>query len=705
MFAKSALDKLKLSGHSRLSVVRQTEAAECGLASLTMIAAYYGYDKDLISMRRQFSVSTHGLNLKQLMEMARTIGLSCRALTLELSELKELQLPCVLHWDMNHFIVLAKVGRSSITVHDPAAGKRKIALADVGKHFTGIAMELSPTSEFKQIKEKKKLTISQFWSSITGIKRNLVQVLCLSIFLQGFIIIAPFYMQTVVDDVILRSDSNLLLVLTLGFVLMMLIRISTSWIRQIVILRLSSQLNIQMAANLFRHLIFLPLDYFEKRHIGDVVSRFGSLQAIRSMLTSGLVSAFIDGLMAVITLTAMFVYSPKLALVVLLVVAIYGAIRALLYRPLRNLTEESINAGAKHDSVFMESIRGIQTIKLFQKEGDRQNLWQNRLADSMNADIRIAKWNITYGNINSVLFGLENFLVIYLAAMAVMENTMSLGMLYAFLTYKNQFVDRMDGIINQFINFKMLGLHLERLADIAYSEKERGNQLLMQDKSEIKGDISVKNLSFSYGEMDQPVFSNVSLDIKSGETVAITGSSGCGKSTLIKCLMGLFTPSAGEILIDGTPLHQLPGYRQQIAAVMQEDQLFAGSIAENIACFDAETDIARVQESAFLAAVHDEIMNLPMQYNTLVGDMGSSLSGGQKQRIILARALYRKPRILFMDEATSHLDINNEEKVNTNIKGLNITRVIVAHRPETIASADRKIDFIALCKKSAETNT
>ncbi len=689
----SALEKLNLSSRSKVSVVRQTEAAECGLASLTMIAGYYGYDKDLISMRRQFSVSTHGLNLKQLMGMARNLGLSCRALSLEMNEISHLQLPCILHWDMNHFVVLTKVGRSCITINDPASGKRKIAFSDASKHFTGVAMELSPTSDFKRLEEKNKLRISQFWSRLTGIKRSLIQVVILSLFLQVFIIIAPFYMQTVVDDVIIRSDGDLLLVLTLGFILMMFIKVFTNWIRQVLILRMSSQLNIQMASNLFRHLIFLPLDYFEKRHIGDVVSRFSSLQSIRAMLTNGLVSAVIDGVMATMTLIAMLVYSPNLAAVVILVVIIYAAIRAAIYRPIRNLTEESINAGAKHDSVFMESIRGIQTIKLYQKEGDRQNIWLNRLADSMNADIRISKWEITYGNINAILFGLESFVVIYLAAMAVMDNIMSLGMLYAFLTYKNQFITRMDAIINQVINYKMLGLHLDRISDIAFSNKESQDHRHVADLKEVKGNITVRGLSFSYGDMDNNVFSDIDLEINSGETIAITGSSGCGKTTFIKCLMGLFNPKHGEILIDGKPIDQVSNYRSMIAAVMQEDQLFAGSISENISCFDSEFDMEQIIKSAKLASVHNEIMTLPMQYNTLVGDMGSSLSGGQKQRIILARALYRNPKILFMDEATSHLDIYNESKVNSNIKSLNITRVIVAHRPETISSADREFNF------------
>ncbi len=695
--AAKASQLLRFGGGRRLPMIHQSEAAECGIACLAMIAGFHGYETDLSRLRQRFSVSQHGVNLKQLMDMAAGLHLASRALQLELDELPQLQTPSILHWDMNHFVVLRKCTRQKVIIHDPGLGERSLSWSEVGKHFTGVALELSPTEQFKPEKARQRLRLRQFWHRIVGLKRSLLIILLLSSLLQVFAIAAPFYMQTVVDDVLLRHDENLLLVLALGFGLLMLIRVGTEALREFSILHLSTRLNIQMAANLFRHLVRLPMDYFQKRHMGDVVSRFGSLQKIRELLTTGLVSALVDGIMALITLVVMLIYSVQLALVVMGFVVLYGLVRWLLYRPLRRLSEESIVNHARQDSNFMETVRAMQTIKLFQRENDRQNLWQNRYAEAMNADIRVEKLRIGYGVINGLLFGLENIIVVYLAARAVMGDVFSVGMLFAFMSYKQRFVDSMDGLIEQLIEMRMIGLHLERLADITFTPAEKVDDFLPpmpgQSSSPVAGALSVRSLSYRYSEADPPVLSHIDMDVAPGEAVAIVGPSGCGKTTLLKCLMGLLEPSDGEIRVDGKPVQQVAGYRACVAAVMQDEQLLSGSIADNIACFDPQPDLSRMQEAAHLSAIHEDIMQLPMQYNTLVGDMGTSLSGGQKQRVVLARALYRQPRILFMDEATSHLDADNERRVNDNIRDLNITRVIVAHRQETIRSADRVIEL------------
>lgn len=686
---------LNFSGTRRLPVIHQTESAECGLACLAMIASFHGYETDLAHLRQRIQISSHGTNLKNLIDMAARLHLASRALKLDSDSVGGLQLPCILHWDLNHFVVLKSVKRNKAIIHDPANGERTLTKEEFDKHFTGIALELTPTNKFEIADTRKRLGLQHFWSRISGLKRSLLQILALSLLLQVFAVISPYYMQTVVDDVILRNDDNLLIVLALGFGLLLLIETGTHVLRQWVMLYLSSRLNIQMAANLFRHLIRLPMSYFSTRHMGDVVSRFGSLQNVRELLTTSLVAAVVDGIMAIITLTVMFFYSVKLTLLVLIVVLLYAALRFALYHPLRLLTEEQIIAQAKHDTHFMESVRAIQTIKLFQRENDRQSQWQNRLADTINQGIRITRWNIGYDTINRLLFGFENLLVIYFAATAVMGNIFSVGMLYAFLSYKNRFVGSMDTLIATWIELKMLGLHLDRLSDIVFSETEEQDELLQTQSptQPLAGKIEVRNLSFQYGETEGPSFQNLNFIIEPGETVAITGPSGCGKTTLLKCLMGLLQPTEGEILIDGRPIKQVLDYRRQIAGVMQDDQLLAGSIADNIACFDQQIDFERIAICAQLACIHDEIMRMPMQYNTLVGDMGNSLSGGQKQRIVLARALYRMPRILFMDEATSHLDVANESLVNNHIKALAITRVLVAHRPETVESAGRRIEL------------
>ncbi|KDC52739.1 MULTISPECIES: peptidase domain-containing ABC transporter [Pseudoalteromonas] len=685
---------LKFSGTKRLPVILQTEAAECGLASIAMVAAYYGYKTDLTSLRQEHEISLKGANLEELMQIADKLKLSSRALRLDLEHLSQLKTPCILHWDMNHFVVLKKITKKSIEIHDPGLGERKYTMEEFSKHFTGVALELSPTEEFKSEDSRVNLKLSDFWSKVTGLKSTLGKVFVLSLLLQAFAIASPYYMQLVVDEVILSYDQNLLTILAIGFGLLMAIEMVTGAVRSILLLHFGNLMSIQLGANLFHHLIRLPLQYFEKRHIGDVVSRFGSLQQVKELLTKGVIEAVIDGVMAIATLIMIFLYSPKLSVIVLIAIAIYAVFRIAMYRPLRQMSEEVIVNQAKEQSNFMETVRGIQTIKLFGREVQRQSVWHNKYADSLNSGIRVGHLNIGYEAFNKVIFGLENVLVIYFAAMLVMEGDLTVGMLFAFMAYKLQFVDKISSLIEKIIEFKMLSLHFNRLADISLTEKEQNIQGRMSGKK-ISGNIELKNISYRYSKKEAPIFNKLNLSIKAGESVAIIGPSGCGKTTLAKLMLGLFEPDEGRVEVDGIDIRQfgLGQYRTQIAAVMQDDQLLSGSIADNISFFDPELNMQQVQWAAEIAAIDKDILQMTMGYNTLVGDMGAALSGGQIQRLLLARALYRKPKILFMDEATSNLDTKLEFSVNEAVKTLDVTRIIIAHRPETIASADIVIEL------------
>lgn len=329
-----------------MKLIYQSEAAECGLACVAMVANDHGHQLDLTTLRNRYSVSLKGANLQQLMQLAGQLGMAPRALKLDLTDLKNLRLPCILHWDMNHFVVLKKVSSKSITILDPAMGERVVVLADVDKSFTGVALELSPTTEFQKIDERVKLGLTAFWSKVQGLVPSLVKLFILSLLLQLFVLAAPYYTQLVVDEVLVSHDTPLLVVLALGFGLLMLVQTLTQTLRGWVVLHLGSVMCLQMATNLFRHLLHLPLSFFEKRHMGDIVSRFGSLNAVRELLTTSLVEGVIDGMMAITVLVMMYLYSPQLSMVVLAAVAIYAFIRAMLYRPLRQLTEASIVASA-----------------------------------------------------------------------------------------------------------------------------------------------------------------------------------------------------------------------------------------------------------------------------------------------------------------------------------------------------------------------
>ncbi len=695
---KNPVELLQFSyGAKRLPIILQSELAECGSACLAMVASYHGHKMSIEAIRQYLPSSLKGLSLKEIMQAATKLHLMPRALRLDLDQLCHLKCPAILHWNLDHFVVLESVNGNKVTIHDPGQGKRVLSLQEVSDNFTGVALELTPTNEFEQKSDIKKVKITELLRSVTGLKRALFQILLLSLVLQVFVLVSPFFMQITVDHVIAASDEHLLLALALGFGLLALIQMAATALRSWMILYLNSTLDVQLLANTLRHLLKLPLDYFEKRHLGDIISRFGSLRSVIALFTQGLIASIVDGIMAIATLVMMFVYSPKLAFIVLVAVLIYTVVKIVTFRLNEQYKQESIVLSAKESTNFMETVRAVQTIKLFSKESQRESMWLNQYAASLNAGIKLGKLDVILAAINQTVFPIAGVLIVWVGAQEIMASVFSIGMLYAFFSYQTQFTGKVSALIDILVEFKLAGVDLERVSDIVHAEIEQNQTDLLDTNIELKGEIEVKNLSFRYAENEPYVFQNLNFTIASGETIVIVGASGCGKSTLLKVLLGLFPPTSGEVLYDKTNITQIntASLRGQIAAVMQEDCLVAGSIAENIAFSDPQMDLQRVQTVAQMAAIHNEISKMPMAYNSLVGDMGTTLSGGQKQRIFLARALYVDPKILFLDEASSHLDTHTENIINASIKEMPITRIIIAHRKETIALADRVIDLSA----------
>ena len=673
------------------TVILQSEPAECGLACLAMLAATHGRVLPLRELRRRFPLSLKGASLPRILQIAAQLGLAGRALRLELDELTQLRTPCVLHWDLNHFVVLERVRRGKVTIVDPASGRRTLSLPEVSRHFTGVALELAPTSDFTPEQQPMTVPLRQLTGRISGLWRALGLVLLFSLALQVFVLLAPFFMQWVVDQVLVAADRDLLVVLGLAFLLSTLLQVGIGIVRGWAVVRISAEMGLQWMSGVFGHLLRLPMDYFGKRHLGDVVSRFGSVQTIQRTITTGFVEALVDGLLALATLAMMLLYSWKLALVTLAAVLLYLGIRAIAFRPLHEGTEQQIVASARQQSHLFESIRGMQSVKVARSESFRQSAYFNLMGDTVNREVRLSRMGIGFSAASQLVFGVERVVVIWIGALLALESVFSVGMLIAYLAYKDQFAQRVATLIDRCVEFRMLRLHGERLADIVLAEPEPPS---VDDVAPVLADdaaLDVDGLGFRYADGEPMVVEACGFRIAAGESVAIVGASGCGKTTLAKLLLGLLHPSAGSIRFGGQDLRRIgPGaYRQHVAAVMQDDHLFAGSIADNIAFGDEAPDHARMEEAARLAAVHDEIVAMPMGYLSLIGDMGTTLSGGQKQRVILARALYRQPRLLVLDEATSHLDVAREQQVNTAVRALRITRIIIAHRPETIASADR----------------
>lgn len=682
---------LAFSGGRKTPLILQTEAAECGLACLAMVAGYYGYRTDLATLRGKYSISSKGSTLSMLIKIAGQLNLNSRPLRLEMWALDRLRLPAVLHWDLNHFVVLTEVRRNSAVILDPALGRRTYTFDELSRHFTGVALELQPSEQFQPEVEQKQITIRQLVGRLPGLGQTLAQLFMLAAVLELFAILSPFFMQLVLDQAVIAGDRDLITVLGAGFLFLALIRVGVSALRTWVTLYMGTTLNLHMLSRLFSHLLRLPMVYFDRRHLGDIVSRFESLNTIRRTMTTTFLEVILDGMMAVITAVMMYIYSWQLSLIVFAATALYGALRTIRYRPLREATEDQIVCAARQQTNFLETLRGMQSVKLFNRQEQRAVVYQNLAVDTFNAGIRIQKLRMIFTALNGMLFGVENIAVIWLGATLLLERGFSVGMLFAFISYKSQFSSRMSNLIDNVIDFKMLDLHRGRVADIALTEQEPELTGSGFNHHQVRPEIEVRNLSVRYSDTEPYVLQNVNLRIREGESVAIVGPSGCGKTTLLRAMMGILPATEGEILIGGVSLARLgtANYRNLIGAVMQEDRLFAGSLADNITFFDQEPDMTRVEACARLAAIHDDILAMPMGYQTLIGDMGTVLSGGQKQRVMLARALYKQPKILLLDEATSHLDVAREKQVSEAVRHLKLTRVIVAHRPETIASADR----------------
>ncbi|ENX5029240.1 peptidase domain-containing ABC transporter [Escherichia coli] len=690
---RQIINQLDMRWRRRVPVIHQTETAECGLACLAMICGHFGKNIDLISLRRKFNLSARGANLAGINGIAEQLGMVTRALSLELDELGALKMPCILHWDFSHFVVLVSVKRNRYVLHDPARGRRYLGREEMSRYFTGIALEVWPGSEFQAETQQTRISLRSLINSIYGIKRTLAKIFCLSVVIEAINLVMPVGTQLVMDHAIPAGDRGLLTLISAGLMFFILLRAAVSMLRAWSSLVMSTLINVQWQSGLFDHLLRLPLAFFERRKLGDIQSRFDSLDTLRATFTTSVIGLIMDSIMVVGVFVMMLLYGGYLTWIVLCFTTIYIFIRLVTYGNYRQISEECLVREARAASYFMETLYGIATVKIQGMVGIRGAYWLNMKIDAINSGIKLTRMDLLFGGINTFVTACDQVVILWLGAGLVIDNQMTIGMFVAFSSFRGQFSERVTSLTSFLLQLKIMSLHNERIADIALHEKE-------EKKPEIEivahmGPISLEtnDLSYRYDSQSAPIFSALSLSVAPGESVAITGASGAGKTTLMKVLCGLFEPDSGRVLINGIDIRQMGinNYHRMIACVMQDDRLFSGSIRENICGFAEEMDEEWMVECARASHIHDVIMNMPMGYETLIGELGEGLSGGQKQRIFIARALYRKPGILFMDEATSALDSESEHFVNVAIKNMNITRVIIAHRETTLKTVDRVI--------------
>lgn len=679
---------------NKLPELRQDTHSECGHTCAAMIANYHGHLIDLISLREIDTPPDNGINLLALMKLLEKLKLQSRAIKIELMELSQIKSPAILHWDLNHFVVLKSMNSRYLIIHDPAQGRRKIPIKEASASFTGVVLEIEPSTDFSRLSTTKTLGIFDLFKQIPGIIKTLLVLFMLSLSIEFLALLNPLFIQYVSDNLLTSLNLNNLYIVALGFAILTSCHAFIDYVRSHLAVYLSNTVSEQLASNLVSHILKLPLSYFEKRHRGDILSRFQSLPELQKKITTDSINNLLDGLFIIINLVVMLIYSRLLTFIVLITLALYLGLRLLSYPYLKNQTEESIREHAHENSKFLELLNSMMPIKIFVKEGAIHSLWKNHFIKALNADVRLAKLSILYQSSTLLLFNIEPIVIICLGAQLALSNHFSIGMLIAFLAYRQQFMTKSSGLIQRLIDFKLIAIQLNRLSDILLHPIEEEKNLPIVHK-QLTGSLRLENLSFQYTAHQQAIFKNINLEIHAGEKLVITGPSGIGKTTLLKVMMGLLDKTEGEIYLDQIPLSLLgkKSYRAITSSVMQSDSLISGSILDNISFLDLTIDLDRLYFATEAAQIHSTIINLPMGYETLIGDMGSILSGGQKQRLLLARALYKQPKILFLDEASSHLDTETEQKINLALKKMDITQIVIAHRQETIDMADRVINI------------
>jgi ATP-binding cassette subfamily B protein RaxB len=645
------------------------------------------------TLRRKYHNSQRGVDLSRLMALGSAMDMQCRAVRCEVSDLPKLGLPAILHWKMNHFVVLEKISRRRFHIIDPAHGSTAIDAAEMSRSFTGVAVEVSPAPSFKPRKQRSPLNI---WSMLRfggGVGASLTQALVYSVLLQGFVLLSPFFMQLSVDEGVIRNDRDFLMALALGFAGVAVFNSAAEVLRGVTLQRASALMGWDMSRRVFHHMVTLPLTWFHRRRLADALSRIESIDPIRQLIANGLIGAILDGVLALGIAVFMFVYDPLMSAVALAASALYVIVKLASLPTSMKIGMASLQASIAERGTRIETLRAIQSIKTMGGEFSREALWANKYADLVRTSLHTAYLQLGVGASRTLLDGVSLVVIVYLGAASVLNGDLTIGALYAFVAYRQQFSNRMVTLVDQCIAWRMTELHSDRIADIALHPSEEGFSSDPSGTNHIKGDIQLRSVYFQYAAQEELVLKDVGLTIAAGEFVAITGPSGCGKSTLVKIITGLYKPSGGDVLFDGATVASWGPrvVRQCMGVVMQDDELLTGSILENVTFFSEHPDIDLAWKCLEMAAIKEEVQRMPMRLETLIGDMGSTLSGGQKQRILLARALYRKPAVLVLDEATANLDLKREGKIHDALSKLDITRIVITHRPDTIRLAQRLV--------------
>ncbi|MCX7114689.1 MAG: peptidase domain-containing ABC transporter [Gammaproteobacteria bacterium] len=679
---------------NRLPMYLQHEQTECGYACIAMMAVYFGHDIDIAYLRSQFPEVSKGTTMLQLRAIFSELHFNSQALKVPLEQLVQIPLPAVLHWNLNHFVVLKKIKGKRYWIHDPSNGVQVYDSQGLSKCFTGVVLTVEPTATFSSICSRKKIRALDFVRCVSKGKGLMVLSVGLSLVAESAQMIQALMMQYMTDSVVGMHDGFNVWYIAIGMLLVFVFFSGLDYIRGVVNLYFSTQLKTQFLVNAMRHLVQLPLRFFEKREIGQLHLIFQAIEVVQrkcgEAFSQGLSEVFLMGLNA----TVMVYYSAELSMVVTLSVLLIGLCRYMSYFQLRTGRQSALNYHGKTLSIFLETMQMMMPIKAYAKELQKWTQWRHAYVDTMNVEFAMSQVQLRYQVLIQLFSYVEYVVLVCWGASLIDAGRFSLGMLIAFLSFRLTFVNRCNGLTQRILDYVLMDVELERVNDVVSQHPEKTSGVFGHVPL-VRGHLKLNNIVYAYDESSEPILNNIELEVRLGEKLVITGPSGSGKTTLMKIMMGLLPPHQGEMYVDGCLLADLglKTYRQHIACVLQADQLMSGSIRENIVFFEESIDWDWLEEVTRLAVIDEVIMRLPMKYETRLSEMGSGLSGGEKQRLLLARALYKRPKLLFLDEATSHLDTQTERRVNEGLKQLEMTQVMIAHRQETIAMADRVVQL------------
>lgn len=664
-----------------------------------MVAGFHGDATDLVALRRENGASSKGMTLAGVMRLCDSRQLVPRAIRCSIAELRRLRLPCILHWQFNHFVVLSRVRGDSLLLHDPARGPRTISLQDASAAFTGVALEVLPSRDFRRRRAPARLRLVELVANDAALRRLFPVAMMLALVSELLLLGAPFYLQVVIDQVLVKGDRSLLDVLAAGFLLLAVFQAVAMTMRQLVFQYLSQTTVFDMSSRLSRHLLSLPLHFFQVRELGDIQQRLQALSTIRNFLTQTAPRLVLDGVFLLLVTAMLFVYAPAMSVAVLAAALVYGAWRMAIFRAMFRHAHAIARAEAATQTHLLETLRAAQTIKMSAIEATRLSDWKNLFATRVNTEIRSGHLRAADAALHHVVFNGLRIATVYLLAREAIQGGMTIGQLSAFVAYLGMFVTRATAVVNYVAEFRLLRVPLERLGDIIFHDTEAHGVTVEGIRAGPAMSITLRDVEYRPSRQDSPILSACSLRVAGGEFVAIRGRSGSGKSTLLRVIAGLVPASSGQLIYEGKPGHELGAadLRNATGAVLQGDVLLSGTVAENIVMFVDDVDLRDVRRAAQSAMIDEEIEAMPMAYQTRIGDLGSALSAGQTQRILLARALYGRPGLLLLDEVTGGLDAETERLVVASLRRLEVTRIVVTHSEAVMRAADRVIDLVDGC--------